>query len=149
MWFGDLVTMHWWNDLWLNESFATFLGYLCQKLAASQLFDSPHTKTALFDSWFSVNLEKNWAYNTDSKKTTHPIAGEVKDTEESENIFDGITYSKGGSFLKQFFKRISGEVFSAGLHIYFNRHKFSNTKLADFMQAMQEACDKSETLKGF
>lgn len=71
-----------------------------------------------------MNIEKLWAYDTDSKSTTHPIAGDVKDTEVAENIFDGITYAKGGAFLKQFYKRISGEVFSKGLHIYFARHKF-------------------------
>lgn len=149
MWFGDLVTMHWWNDLWLNESFATFVGYLCQKETAKTLFENPITKTAIYDPWFAVNIEKLWAYDTDSKSTTHPIAGDVKDTEVAENIFDGITYAKGGAFLKQFYKRISGEVFSKGLHIYFARHKFQNTKLDDFITAMQEACDDTPTLKGF
>ena len=103
----------------------------------------------MFDSWYSVHAEKQWAYDTDYKSSTHPIAGEVKDTEESENIFDGITYAKGGAFLKQFYKQISGAVFSRGLHIYFNRHKFSNTKLHDFIQAMQEACEQDAKMKNF
>lgn len=133
--------MFWWKDLWLNESFATFTSYLCQQLAGDALFNNDISKVDHHDPWLPFINLKAWAYRTDTVSSTHPVAGEVKDTEESENIFDGITYAKGSSFLKQFYHYITGEVFSAGLHIYFNRHEYGNTEFDDFLQAMQEAYD--------
>ena len=91
MWFGDLVTMQWWDDLWLNESFATFASVLCQAEA-----------TEWTNAWTTfANVEKTWAYRQDQLPSTHPIAADIPDLEDVEVNFDGITYAKGASVLKQ------------------------------------------------
>jgi aminopeptidase N len=92
MWFGNLVTMKWWDDLWLNESFATFMSHMCLEDAVG-LEDYKM-------SWELFIGDKNWGMKTDMYSTTHPIAAECANTEDADRIFDGISYGKGASFLK-------------------------------------------------
>jgi aminopeptidase N len=127
MWFGDLVTMRWWNDLWLNESFATYMSYLA--LVSATRFDS---------AWQTFNAGmKNWAYRQDQLITTHPIAGEVADTDQTFLNFDGITYGKGAAVIKQLVATIGLDGFRAGMRTYFQRHAYGNTTLAQFLDALE------------
>lgn len=93
MWFGDYVTMRWWNDLWLNESYADFISHFC--LSHLDIKSIPLTNIGVL-----FNTRKSWGYREDQMVTTHPIAGGVENTEKAETIFDGITYSKGASVMK-------------------------------------------------
>ncbi len=127
MWFGNLVTMRWWNDLWLNESFATFMAYLALERAT-------RFKTAWQD--FNATI-KNWAYRQDQLPTTHPIAGEVRDTEETFLNFDGITYGKGASVLKQLAAYIGLDAFREGLRHYFRQYEWGNATLRQFLAALE------------
>ena len=128
MWFGDLVTMRWWNDLWLNESFATYMSYLA--LVEATRFKS---------SWQVFNSGmKNWAYRQDQLVTTHPIAGEVADTDQTFLNFDGITYGKGAAVIKQLVATMGMDGFREGMRTYFRRHAFGNTTLAQFLDALQD-----------
>ena len=128
MWFGNLVTMRWWDDLWLNESFATYVSYLCLTEGA------PYP-----DAWRDFNVQlKGWALREDDAPTPHPIAGRVLDTDQTFLNFDGITYGKGGAVLKQLGARLGREGFAAGLRLYFQRHAFANATLADFLAALEE-----------
>jgi len=128
MWFGDLVTMRWWNDLWLNESFATYMSYLA--MTSATRFDS---------AWQTFNSGmKNWAYRQDQLITTHPIAGEVADTDQTFLNFDGITYGKGAAVIKQLVATIGLEGFRAGMRTYFERHAYGNTTLTQFLDALQD-----------
>ena len=128
MWFGNLVTMRWWDDLWLNESFATYVSYVCL------------TEGAQYPgAWREFNVQlKAWALREDDAPTTHPIAGTVLDTDQTFLNFDGITYGKGGAVLKQLGARLGRQGFAAGLRIYFQRHQFGNATLADFLAALEE-----------
>lgn len=129
MWFGNLVTMTWWEDLWLNESFADLMGYL--------LTD----RVTRFDGvWpaFCV-VRKVGGYAADQLPTTHPIAGTVPDSASALLNVDGITYAKGASALRQLMAWLGEETFFAGLRRYLERHAFGNTTLADFLSALQEA----------
>ncbi|MBJ7466358.1 MAG: aminopeptidase N, partial [Mycolicibacterium sp.] len=109
MWFGDLVTMQWWDDLWLNESFATFASVLCQAEA-----------TEYTQAWTTfANVEKSWAYRQDQLPSTHPVAADIPDLHAVEVNFDGITYAKGASVLKQLVAYVGLEAFLAGLRDYF------------------------------
>ncbi|MEO8625899.1 MAG: aminopeptidase N [Candidatus Limnocylindrales bacterium] len=129
MWFGNLVTMRWWNDLWLNESFATYISYLAMTSA-----------TRFRNAWKVFNYRiKRWAYQTDQQPTTHPIAGTAADTEIAFLNFDGITYGKGAAVLKQLAKYIGPDAFRDGLRIYFKRHGWGNATLADFLACLEEA----------
>lgn len=128
MWFGDLVTMRWWNDLWLNESFASYMSYLAMVSA-----------TRFTDAWAEFNAGmKNWAYRQDQLVTTHPIAGQVRDTEETFLNFDGITYGKGASVLKQLVATIGLEGFREGMRRYMQRYQFNNATLAEFLRALED-----------
>ena len=127
MWFGNLVTMRWWNDLWLNESFATYMAYLALT-----------TATRFTTAWQSFNSGmKAWAYRQDQLPTTHPIAGEVASTEETFLNFDGITYGKGAAVIKQLVAAMGLEGFRAGMRLYFRRHAFGNTTLREFLDALE------------
>ncbi|GIW17491.1 MAG: aminopeptidase N [Tepidiforma sp.] len=127
MWFGNLVTMRWWNDLWLNESFATYMSYLCMDQATK--FDS---------GWLDfASSIKNWAYRQDQLVTTHPIAGTVEDTDQTFLNFDGITYGKGASVLKQLVAAVGLEGFREGMREYFRRYAYGNATLADFLAAVE------------
>jgi aminopeptidase N len=127
MWFGDLVTMRWWNDLWLNESFATYMSYLC-------MAESTRFQTGWQDFASSI---KNWAYRQDQLVTTHPIAGQVEDTDQTFLNFDGITYGKGASVLKQLVKAIGMDGFRAGMRHYFRTHAYGNATLAQFLASLE------------
>jgi len=128
MWFGNLVTMRWWDDLWLNESFATYAAALCLTEG------SEHTT-----AWQEFNVQlKRWSLIEDDSPTTHPIAGTVADTDQTFLNFDGITYGKGGAVLKQLGARLGRAGFSAGLRLHFQRHAFGNASLADFLASLEE-----------
>ena len=131
MWFGSLVTMKWWNDLWLNESFATFMSFVALDQAPEVAYFKTH--------WVTFLQYKFWGINDDVLPTTHPITCVINATDEAENLFDGISYGKGASFLKQLFNMIGGDVMSKGLGIYFSKHKWQNTELKDFIGAMHDA----------
>ncbi|UYQ76187.1 aminopeptidase N [Glutamicibacter sp. JL.03c] len=127
MWFGDLVTMKWWNDLWLNESFAEFMS----TLAAAQ-------NTEFTSAWTTFNtLEKNWAYRQDQLPSTHPIVAPINDLEDVEVNFDGITYAKGASVLRQLVAFVGQEEFMAGVREYFAKHSWSNTELPDLLNELE------------
>ena len=129
MWFGDLVTMRWWNDLWLNESFAEFMS----TLAAAE-------NTKYVDSWTTFSsLEKGWAYRQDQLSSTHPIKAEINDLEDVLVNFDGITYAKGASVLRQLVAWVGQEEFMAGVRAYFAKHAWSNTELPDLMVELEAA----------
>jgi aminopeptidase N len=129
MWFGDLVTMRWWDDLWLNESFATYASVLCQTNA-----------TRWREAWTTfANSEKTWAYRQDQLPSTHPIATDAPDVQTAEVNFDGITYAKGASVLKQLGAYVGVDAFLAGLRQYFVDHAYGNTTLADLLSALEQA----------
>ncbi len=129
MWFGDLVTMKWWDDLWLNESFAEF--------AASH---SATNATRFTDSWTSfTNARKNWAYRQDQLPSTHPIAADNYDLRAVEANFDGITYAKGASALKQLVAWVGEKDFFSGLRAYFGKYAYGNTELKDLLAELEAA----------
>ncbi len=130
MWFGDLVTMRWWDDLWLKESFATW----ASNFASSELADDPATAWASFTNGF-----KSWAYRQDQLPSTHPIAADMVDLEAVEQNFDGITYSKGASVLVQLVAFVGREAFLSGVRGYFAEHAYGNTELADLLRALERA----------
>ncbi|MFX1757083.1 aminopeptidase N [Rhodococcus sp. As11] len=129
MWFGDLVTMRWWDDLWLNESFATFASVLCQASA-----------TEYTNAWTTfANVEKSWAYRQDQLPSTHPIAADIPDLAAVEVNFDGITYAKGASVLKQLVAYVGQEPFLAGLREYFRDHAYGNATFDDLLAALEKS----------
>ena len=129
MWFGDLVTMRWWDDLWLNESFASYASV--HAMAQATRWTSAWTTFAA--------LEKSWAYRQDQLPSTHPIVADMVDLEAVEVNFDGITYAKGASVLKQLVAFVGQDAFTAGLRAYFAAHAWGNTTLDDFLSALEEA----------
>jgi aminopeptidase N len=128
MWFGDLVTMRWWNDLWLNESFATWASVLAQVEA-----------TRWTQAWATfASAEKLWALRQDQLPTTHPVSAEISDLQDVEVNFDGITYAKGASVLKQLVAWVGRDAFVAGLRRYFSDHAWGNTTLADLFATLED-----------
>ncbi|EFF91056.1 aminopeptidase N [Streptomyces sp. e14] len=130
MWFGDLVTMEWWNDLWLNESFATYTSIACQAHAPGSRW--PHSWTTF------ANSMKTWAYRQDQLPSTHPIMADINDLDDVLVNFDGITYAKGASVLKQLVAYVGMDEFFRGVQAYFKRHAFGNTRLSDLLGALEE-----------
>ncbi|MEU6080792.1 aminopeptidase N [Streptomyces sp. NPDC047108] len=130
MWFGDLVTMEWWNDLWLNESFATYTSIACMAHAPGSRW--PHSWTTF------ANSMKTWAYRQDQLPSTHPIMAEIRDLDDVLVNFDGITYAKGASVLKQLVAYVGMDEFFSGVQAYFKRHAFGNTRLSDLLGALEE-----------
>ena len=129
MWFGDLVTMRWFDDLWLNESFAEWAAAICQSEA-----------TRWTDAWTTfANVEKTWAYRQDQLPSTHPISCEIPDAEAVEVNFDGITYAKGAAVLKQLVAYVGRDEFLAGVRQYFADHAFGNTTLDDLLSSLKAA----------
>jgi len=129
MWFGDLVTMRWWDDLWLNESFATFMSVLAMVEA-----------TRWDEAWVTfLDAEKSWAKFQDQLPSTHPIADEMPDVESVHQNFDGITYAKGASVLRQLVAWVGQDAFLAGCRDYFERHAWGNTTLSDFLAALERS----------
>ncbi|GIH19970.1 aminopeptidase N [Rugosimonospora africana] len=129
MWFGDLVTLRWWDDVWLNESFAEYMG---SRVIAEA---TPYT-----DAWTSFATgRKAWGYAADQRPSTHPVVGEVPDTASTLLLFDGICYAKGASVLRQLVAWLGDEAFLAGLRDYFARHRHGNATLADLLAALGRA----------
>lgn len=127
MWFGDLVTMKWWNDLWLNESFAEWASTIATAEA-----------TEWTEAWTTFNaMEKTWAYRQDQLPSTHPVVAQINDLEDVQVNFDGITYAKGGSVLKQLAAWVGIEQFFAGVAAYFKKHEWSNTELSDLLSELE------------
>ncbi|MFI7098684.1 aminopeptidase N [Streptomyces sp. NPDC050161] len=128
MWFGDLVTMQWWDDLWLKESFADFMGSLSMVEA-----------TRFRDGWITfANRRKSWAYRADQLPSTHPVTADIRDLEDAKLNFDGITYAKGASVLKQLVAYAGRDAFLEGARRYFKRHAYGNTRLSDLLSVLEE-----------
>ncbi|MFE9993137.1 aminopeptidase N [Streptomyces avermitilis] len=133
MWFGDLVTLRWWDDIWLNESFAEYMGY--QTLTEATRFT---------DTWTDFGVaRKSWGYDADQRPSTHPVAPEaVDDTASALLNFDGISYAKGASALRQLVAWLGEKDFLAGINTHFTRHKFGNATLADFIDSLAAASER-------
>ncbi|MFD0069976.1 M1 family aminopeptidase, partial [Streptomyces sp. NPDC127574] len=128
MWFGDLVTMVWWDDLWLKESFADFMGTFANVGA-----------TRFTDAWITfANRRKAWAYRADQLPSTHPITADIRDLQDAKLNFDGITYAKGASVLKQLVAYVGQDAFLEGARRYFKRNAYGNTRLGDLLSVLEE-----------
>ncbi|GGZ18200.1 aminopeptidase N [Streptomyces poonensis] len=128
MWFGDLVTMVWWDDLWLKESFADFMGVFSMVGA-----------TRFENGWITfANNRKAWAYRADQLPSTHPVTADIRDLEDAKLNFDGITYAKGASVLKQLVAYVGRDAFLEGARRYFKRHAYGNTRLGDLLSVLEE-----------
>ncbi|WP_103500243.1 aminopeptidase N [Streptomyces sp. SM14] len=128
MWFGDLVTMEWWDDLWLKESFADFMG-------AFSLVEA----TRFSSGWITfANRRKAWAYRADQMPSTHPVTADIRDLQDAKLNFDGITYAKGASVLKQLVAYVGRDAFLEGARRYFQRHAYGNTTLQDLLSVLEE-----------
>jgi aminopeptidase N len=135
MWFGDLVTMRWWDDLWLNESFAEYVSTLAVASA-----------TRWTSAWTTFSsLEKSWAYRQDQLPSTHPIVADIRDLEDVKVNFDGITYAKGASVLKQLVAWVGHDEFFAGVRAYFRRHAYRNTELRDLLVELETTSGRDLT----
>ncbi|MEU1282443.1 aminopeptidase N [Streptomyces sp. NPDC005805] len=135
MWFGDLVTMEWWDDLWLKESFADFMGSFSMVEA-----------TRFTNGWVTfANNRKAWAYRADQLPSTHPITADIRDLEDAKLNFDGITYAKGAAVLKQLVAYVGRDAFLEGARRYFKRHAYGNTTLADLLAVLEETSGRDMT----
>ena len=129
MWFGDLVTMRWWDDLWLNESFAEWASHWCNSQA-----------TRFTDAWTTfLSIRKAWGYRQDQLSSTHPVYCEMPDVDAVEVNFDGITYAKGASVIKQLVSYVGMEPFLTGLRAYFAAHAWGNATFTDLLSALEVA----------
>ncbi|MET7852463.1 aminopeptidase N [Streptomyces avermitilis] len=135
MWFGDLVTMVWWDDLWLKESFADFMGTFSMVEA-----------TRFTNGWVTfANNRKAWAYRADQLPSTHPVTADIRDLEDAKLNFDGITYAKGASVLKQLVAYAGREAFLEGARRYFKRNAYGNTRLGDLLSVLEETSGRDMT----
>ena len=135
MWFGDLVTMKWWNDLWLNESFAEWASTIATAEA-----------TEWTEAWTTFQaMEKSWAYKQDQLPSTHPVFATINDLEDVQVNFDGITYAKGGSVLKQLVAWVGIDAFYAGVAAYFKKHAYGNTELGDLFTELETTSGRELT----
>ncbi|WP_349897156.1 aminopeptidase N [Parafrigoribacterium soli] len=135
MWFGDLVTMKWWNDLWLNESFAEWASTIATAEA-----------TEWTEAWTTFQaMEKSWAYRQDQLPSTHPVVATINDLEDVQVNFDGITYAKGGSVLKQLVAWVGRDAFFTGVAAYLNKHAWGNAELADLLEELEKASGRDLT----
>ncbi|MFE4691162.1 aminopeptidase N [Streptomyces sp. NPDC056749] len=135
MWFGDLVTMQWWDDLWLKESFADFMGTFSMVEA-----------TRFTNGWITfANNRKAWAYRADQLPSTHPVTADIRDLEDAKLNFDGITYAKGASVLKQLVAYVGRDAFLEGARRYFKRHAYGNTQLGDLLSVLAETSGRDMT----
>ncbi|WP_030564117.1 aminopeptidase N [Streptomyces aureocirculatus] len=135
MWFGDLVTMRWWDDLWLKESFADFMGSFSMVEA-----------TRFSSGWITfANNRKAWAYRADQLPSTHPVTADIRDLEDAKLNFDGITYAKGASVLKQLVAYAGRDAFLEGARRYFKRHAYGNTRLGDLLSVLEETSGRDMT----
>ncbi|MGW7075662.1 aminopeptidase N [Streptomyces sp. NPDC054871] len=135
MWFGDLVTLRWWDDIWLNESFAEYMG-----------FQTTAEATSFTDTWTDFGVaRKAWGYDADQRPSTHPVAPDpdaVPDTASAMLNFDGISYAKGASALRQLVAWLGEKDFLAGINTHIARHKFANATLADFIESLAHNTDR-------
>ena len=135
MWFGDLVTMKWWNDLWLNESFAEW---------ASTISSAEATEWT--EAWTTFQaMEKSWAYRQDQLPSTHPVVATINDLEDVQVNFDGITYAKGGSVIKQLVAWVGRDAFFSGVAAYFKKNAYGNTELADLLAELETTSGRDLT----
>ena len=135
MWFGDLVTMKWWNDLWLNESFAEW----ASTIATAEATEWTH-------AWATFQaMEKSWAYRQDQLPSTHPIVATINDLEDVQINFDGITYAKGGSVLKQLVAYVGREAFFSGITNYFRANSWKSAELADLLSELEKTSKRDLT----
>ncbi|WP_027345401.1 aminopeptidase N [Hamadaea tsunoensis] len=135
MWFGDLVTMRWWDDLWLNESFAEW---------ASHWANTEGTRFT--DAWTTfLSIRKNWGYRQDQMSSTHPVYSEMPDVAAVEVNFDGITYAKGASVIKQLVAYVGIEPFTQGLRSYFAKHAWGNATFTDLLTELEAASGRELT----
>ncbi|MFC4133183.1 aminopeptidase N [Hamadaea flava] len=135
MWFGDLVTMRWWDDLWLNESFAEW---------ASHWANTENTR--FVDAWTTfLSIRKNWGYRQDQMSSTHPVYCEMPDVAAVEVNFDGITYAKGASVIKQLVAYVGIDAFVTGLRAYFAKHAWSNATFTDLLTELETASGRELT----
>jgi aminopeptidase N len=135
MWFGDLVTMKWWNDLWLNESFAEWASTIATAEA-----------TEWTEAWTTFQaMEKSWAYRQDQLPSTHPVVATINDLEDVQVNFDGITYAKGGSVLKQLVAWVGRDAFFSGVAAYLKKHAWGNAELADLLAELEKASGRDLT----
>ena len=131
MWFGDLVTMEWWNGIWLNEAFATFMATM-----ASDNFNRD------WGRWNQFSLERSMAFDVDSLKNTRPIEIEVNSPVDAEGMFDLLTYEKGGSVLRMLEQFLGEEEFQDGISYYLNKHKYANTETNDLWDAIEHVTNQ-------
>jgi aminopeptidase N len=133
MWFGDLVTMRWWDDIWLKESFAEWASHWCSA-----------SNTRFTEAWTTfLSVRKNWGYGQDQLSSTHPVYSEMLDVDTAEVNFDGITYAKGASVIKQIVAYVGIDAFLAGLRAYFAAHAWGNATFDDLLTALEEASGTS------
>ncbi len=118
MWFGNLVTMKWWDDLWLNEAFATALSYYACSLGGDYVDDY------INESWLHMSGDKRWGLSEDLMPSNHKISADCPSTDTAESLIDGITYGKGSSLIKQLIFLIGWRTFTNGLKIYFKNFKW-------------------------
>ncbi|MFI1187983.1 aminopeptidase N [Streptomyces californicus] len=148
MWFGDLVTLTWWDDIWLNESFAEYMGYqTLTEATPPRTPDSTRAAAPLFpDTWVDFGIaRKGWGYDADQRPSTHPVAPDpdaVPDTASALLNFDGISYAKGASALRQLVAWLGEKDFLAGINVHIARHKFANATLADFIDNLASTTDR-------
>jgi aminopeptidase N len=130
MWFGNLTTFQWWDDMWLNEAFAEYLGYRVTELASDE-----------YAPWIDFGIvRKSWGYTADRRPSTHPVAGNgIEDTAAAENAFDGISYAKGASVVRQVATYLGESTFLDGLRAYFEAHLYGNAEFSDLISAWTEA----------
>ncbi|MDA7572078.1 M1 family metallopeptidase [bacterium] len=128
MWFGDLVTMKWWDGIWLNEAFAS----LMEAIAANGTYPE-------FDQWSEMNLSRSAGFGVDSLKNSRPVEFEVETPEQAEEMFDVLTYEKGSTVLRMFEMFVGEEVFQEGVQQYLNKYKFENTHSSDLWESLSEA----------
>ena len=141
MWFGNMVTMKWWSDLWLNESFAEYIAFVCyENLQENDLYKS----FLQCDAWVKFVQLKEWGYRCDGLHTSHPIMNKIDDTEQAEQSFDGITYSKGASVMKQIVSLIGLDTFRKAIRNYMNIYKWKNADINELFECLQQAINFQE-----
>ena len=140
MWFGNLCTMKWWNDLWLNEAFATYMAYLCNEQNENLQWKTPGL-------WVAFNKGKQSAINIDTLSNTHPIVKETPHTDSAEDLLNSITYGKGPGFLKQLVHVIGKDLLSNSCKLYFKKYKWQNTTLEDFIGCLVDAWNENFCLQ--
>ena len=136
MWFGDLVTMRWWNGIWLNEAFATFMEIACCDAFRPE-----------WQRWTTFSLERSAAFETDSLASTRPVEFPVEAPEDCDGMFDVLTYQKGGSLLRMLEQYLGAEEFRQGISLYLKTHAYANTETGDLWDAIEKANPSDSTVQ--